>query len=40
MVPAVVVQGRYQAITQGNYEELIAVIDTLVARVRHEAGGK
>jgi thiol:disulfide interchange protein DsbA len=39
-VPAVVVQGRYQAITQGNYEELIAVIDTLVARVRHEAGGK
>ncbi|MDO8788570.1 MAG: thiol:disulfide interchange protein DsbA/DsbL [Sulfuritalea sp.] len=37
-VPAVVVQGRYQAITQGSYAELIAVVDALVARVRAEGG--
>jgi len=37
-VPAVVVQGRYQAMTQGSYEELVAMVDALVARVRAEGG--
>ncbi|MCX7148193.1 MAG: thiol:disulfide interchange protein DsbA/DsbL [Rhodocyclales bacterium] len=37
-VPAVVVHGRYQAITEGNYEDLIAVVEALVARVRAEGG--
>lgn len=37
-VPAMVVQGRYQAITAGNYGELIAVVEALVARVRAEDG--
>lgn len=39
-VPAMVVHGRYQAVTQGNYGELIAVVDQLVARVRSETGRK
>ncbi|MDA8256190.1 MAG: thiol:disulfide interchange protein DsbA/DsbL [Betaproteobacteria bacterium] len=39
-VPAVVVHGRYEAITPGSYGELIARIDQLVARVRAEAGRK
>lgn len=36
-VPAVMVQGRYMALTQGNYEDLLATIDRLVERVRIEA---
>lgn len=39
-VPAMVVHGRYQAITPGSYGELIELVDRLVARVRTEAGGK
>ena len=39
-VPAMVVHGRYQAITPGNYGELITLVDQLVARVRAEAGRK
>lgn len=39
-VPAVIVHGRYEAITPGNYGELIVLIDRLVARVRAEAGRK
>ncbi|MCM2289864.1 MAG: thiol:disulfide interchange protein DsbA/DsbL [Sulfuritalea sp.] len=39
-VPAVVVHGRYEAITPGSYGELIARIDQLVARVRAETGRK
>ena len=39
-VPAVMVQGRYLALTPGNYGELLANIDALVARVRAEAGKK
>lgn len=35
-VPAVMVHGRYLALTPGNYEELVADIDRLVARVRAE----
>ena len=37
-VPAVMVQGRYLTPTQGNYEDLIAVIEQLVERVRAETG--
>ena len=37
-VPAVMVQGRYLAPTQGNHEELLAVIERLVDRVRKETG--
>lgn len=39
-VPAMVVHGRYQAITPGSYGGLIEFVDRLVARVRTEAGGK
>jgi thiol:disulfide interchange protein DsbA len=39
-VPAVMVQGRYQAITNGDYAELIAVIEQLIDRVRAESGRK
>ena len=39
-VPSVMVQGRYLALTAGNYEDLLAVIDQLVARARVEAGKK
>jgi thiol:disulfide interchange protein DsbA len=37
-VPAVMVQGRYLALTQGNYEDLLATVDRLVERVRTETG--
>ena len=37
-VPAVMVQGRYLALTQGNYEDLLATVDQLVERVRTETG--
>jgi thiol:disulfide interchange protein DsbA len=37
-VPAVMVQGRYLALTQGNYQDLLAGIEQLVERVRAEAG--
>lgn len=39
-VPAVVVQGRYQAITPGSYGELITLIDRLIDGVRADAGRK
>ena len=39
-VPSVRVQGRYMALTTGNYEDLLAVIDQLVERARAEAGRK
>ena len=37
-VPAVVVHGRYQTLTKGSYEELIAAVEALVERVRAEGG--
>ena len=37
-VPAVIVQGRYQAMSRGNYEDLLKVIDQLIARARSESG--
>lgn len=37
-VPAVMVQGRYLALTQGNYQDLLASIEQIVERVRAEAG--
>lgn len=39
-VPAVMVQGRYLALTAGNYEELLGNIEKLIERARAEAGGK
>lgn len=39
-VPSVVVQGRYLAVTTGNYGELVAIIDQLVERARSESGRK
>jgi thiol:disulfide interchange protein DsbA len=39
-VPAVIVDGRYQAVTPGSYGELIVLVDRLVERVRAEAGRK
>jgi len=39
-VPAVMVQGRYLALTPGDYDQLLANIDQLIARVRAEAGRK
>jgi thiol:disulfide interchange protein DsbA len=39
-VPAVIVHGRYEAITQASYGELIVLVDRLVERVRAEAGRK
>jgi thiol:disulfide interchange protein DsbA len=39
-VPAVMVDGRYLALTAGKHEELLAAIDLLVARVRAESGNK
>lgn len=35
-VPAVMVHGRYLALTAGNYQELVATIEQLVERVRAE----
>jgi len=37
-VPAVMVHGRYLALTRGNHQDLLAAIDQLVARVRTETG--
>jgi thiol:disulfide interchange protein DsbA len=37
-VPAVMVQGRYLALTQGNYSDLLATVDRLIERVRTETG--
>lgn len=39
-VPGVMVQGKYLALTSGNYEDLVANIEQLVDRVRAEAGRK
>ena len=39
-VPSVMVQGRYMALTAGNYQDLLAVVDQLVLRARGEAGRK
>jgi thiol:disulfide interchange protein DsbA len=39
-VPAVMVQGRYLALTQGNYEDLLAVVEKLVERARRESGNR
>jgi thiol:disulfide interchange protein DsbA len=39
-VPAMVVHGRYQAITPGTYGELITLIDRLIDGVRAETGRK
>lgn len=39
-VPSVMVQGRYLALTQGNYAELLEVVDRLIERARAEAGKK
>ena len=37
-VPAVMVQGRYLALTPGTYEDLLEIIEELVDRARAEAG--
>jgi thiol:disulfide interchange protein DsbA len=39
-VPAVMVHGRYLALTSGNYEELLTIVDQLIERARAEAGRK
>jgi thiol:disulfide interchange protein DsbA len=39
-VPSLMVQGRYLALTAGNYDELLAIVDQLVERARTEAGRK
>lgn len=39
-VPGVIVQGRYLAISNGNYGELLQVVDQLIARVRAESSPK
>lgn len=39
-VPAVMVQGRYLALTAGNHEELLGNVEQLINRVRTETGGK
>lgn len=39
-VPSVMVQGRYLALTQGNYAELLEVVDQLIERARAETGKK
>ena len=39
-VPAVIVHGRYLALTEGSYKELLAIVDQLVERVRAESGKK
>jgi protein dithiol oxidoreductase (disulfide-forming) len=39
-VPSVMVHGRYLALTPGNYGELIANIEKLIAQVRLDAGKK
>ena len=37
-VPSVMVHGRYLALTPGNHDEMLANIDSLIARVRVDAG--
>lgn len=37
-VPSVMVNGRYLALTRGDYEELTGAIDQLIGRVRAESG--
>ncbi len=39
-VPAMVVDGRYQAITPEKYEDLLTLVDRLIDRARAERGGK
>lgn len=39
-VPAVMVHGRYLALTNGSYAELLVVVDQLIERARSEAGRK
>lgn len=39
-VPGVMVQGRYLALTTGNFDEMLVNIDQLIARIRAEAGRK
>jgi len=39
-VPGVMVQGRYLAISHGNYEDLLKVVDQLIDRVRTETRKK
>lgn len=39
-VPAVVVDGKYQAITPEKYEDLLVLVDRLIERARAERGGK
>ncbi len=36
-VPAVIVQGRYAALTPGNYEDLLKLLDQLIDRARAES---
>ncbi len=37
-VPSVMVQGKYLALTPGNYEDLLEIIEQLIDRARAEAG--
>jgi hypothetical protein len=39
-VPSVMVHGRYLALTPGNYGEMLANIERLIAQVRLDAGKK
>ncbi|NJD36510.1 MAG: thiol:disulfide interchange protein DsbA/DsbL [Betaproteobacteria bacterium] len=39
-VPAVMVQGRYLVLPQGSHEDMLAIVDRLVARVRTETGAR
>lgn len=39
-VPALIVQGKYKALSSGSYGELMANLDKLVAKVRAEQGRK
>ncbi len=39
-VPAVMVQGRYLALTAGDYAQLLGNIEQLIERTRAAAGGK
>ena len=39
-VPAMIVQGKYLALTTGSYGELLNVVDRLIQRARNEGAGK
>lgn len=39
-VPALIIDGRYQALTDGSYSDLLQRADQLIARARHEAAGE